>query len=377
MRIADKMKYNQVYENVHKNRSEMYDLQNQAATQKRINKPSDDPLSATRVLGARTEERGNSQFIKNITNVKSFLEFTDQSLAELSDSLVRAKELALAQSTDAGASDETRRVTANEVSEIFHQAVQIGNRKLGERFIFGGFKTQDNPFNNDGEYLGDQGEMKIQTHKDTFMTMNLPGSKVFHGKHLGGDGIVRALVNTPKTPEELNERLNVEKQVAEKNKESESPLPQDNNANHYNRAGQKGEVIIRGPADIGTSGQVGKEDPTTKQNGVNIFQTLRGLEVSLRTNDKQGIQDTLEVLDQAISQVVLARSEVGARIMAVDAGSESLRKAVVDNKAVASQLEDADVFQVVSDINKTDSALKATLEVSPKLIQTSLLDFLR
>lgn len=48
MRIADKMQLNQTNTNVLKNRTEMYQLQNQAATQKRINKPSDDPLSSTR-----------------------------------------------------------------------------------------------------------------------------------------------------------------------------------------------------------------------------------------------------------------------------------------------------------------------------------------
>ena len=112
MRVADKMAFNQVNQNLVKNRSEMADLQNQAATQKRINKPSDDPLASARVLVARTEERGNSQFIKNINNAKSFLEFSDQSLGELSDILVRAKELAISQSNDASGNEETRLVTA-------------------------------------------------------------------------------------------------------------------------------------------------------------------------------------------------------------------------------------------------------------------------
>ena len=47
MRVTDKMAYNQVTRNLQKNRGEMQDLQNQAATQKRINKPSDDPAAAS------------------------------------------------------------------------------------------------------------------------------------------------------------------------------------------------------------------------------------------------------------------------------------------------------------------------------------------
>ena len=58
MRIADKMNYDQVKSNLQKNRTELAEMQNQAATQKRINRPSDDPLASTRVLQARTEISG-------------------------------------------------------------------------------------------------------------------------------------------------------------------------------------------------------------------------------------------------------------------------------------------------------------------------------
>jgi flagellar hook-associated protein 3 FlgL len=66
VRIADKMNYEQVNANLGKNRSEMSELQNQAATQKRVTKPSDDPLAATRVLQTRTEIASGKQFLKSI-----------------------------------------------------------------------------------------------------------------------------------------------------------------------------------------------------------------------------------------------------------------------------------------------------------------------
>lgn len=360
MRIADKMAFNQVNQNLTKNRSDMADLQNQAATQKRINKPSDDPLASARVLAARTEERGNSQFIKNINNARSFLEFSDQSLGELSDILVRAKELAVSQSNDASGNAESRMVTASEIEQIYSQAVQIGNRKLGERYIFGGYKTQTMPFNQAGEYFGDDGDMKIQTHKDSFVAMNISGNKVFLGRGLGDDGIVRARSDAPTDVKSLKEFQQEEIERDEQNREIES---------NY--------LDTRGPASQRRQSRMDRQDPVSGSGGINLFSTLRSLEVSLRTNDKEGIQETLDTLDQAISQVVLARSEVGSRIMAVNNTMDSLQKAVVDNKVTASQLEDADAFQVISDINKTDSTLKATLETSGKLIQPSLLDFLR
>jgi flagellar hook-associated protein 3 FlgL len=362
MRIADNMKFNQVNQNLSKNRTEQADLQNQAATQKRINKPSDDPLAAAKVLGARTEERGNQQYMKNINNAKSFLEFTDQSLSELSDILMRAKELAVSQSSDASGNEQSREVTASELEQIYNQSLQIGNRKLGERYIFGGFKTQTQPFSKAGEYQGDDGDMKINIHKDTFLAMNLPGNKVFLGKGLAGDGIARPNAETPMRAEELKEYKDLEIQRLSQNE-----------------AVEENYVDTRAPASFARAQRLNPngKDPVTESSGINVFQTLKGLEISLRTNDKQGIQESLDTLDQAISQVVLARSEVGARVMTVNSTAETLQKAVVENKITASQLEDADLFEVVSNINKNDSTLKATLETSGKMIQTSLMDFLK
>src|ERR1700754_3012447 len=117
MRIADKMAFEQVNSNVGKNRKQMSELQNQAATQKRVTKPSDDPLAASRVLGNRTDLQSNQQFAKSLNYAKSFLEMTDQSLSDLSEVLVRAKELAIGQANDGTGNEETRRVVATEVEQ--------------------------------------------------------------------------------------------------------------------------------------------------------------------------------------------------------------------------------------------------------------------
>jgi flagellar hook-associated protein 3 FlgL len=104
---------------------------------------------------------------------------------------------------------------------------------------------------------------------------------------------------------------------------------------------------------------------------------VKGLSIALKADDKAGIQDTLESLDDAINQVVLNRAHVGSRAMAVDNYTQTVEKQKVDNKTSISQLEDADVFATVSDINKTQATLQATLETSGKLIQPSLMQFLR
>lgn len=354
MRVADKMAHEQVNTNISKNRETMATLQNQAATQKRVTKPSDDPLAAARVLANRVDLQGNRQYAKNLTYARSFLEYTDSSLGDLTDTLVRAKELALSQSNDASAGPESRQVVATEISQLLSQAIQIGNRKLGDRFIFGGYKTQSNPFDAQGEYLGDKGEMMIHVDKENFLAMNVPGSRVFLGDGFGENGLNAPTPEQARTVEQLREQLAPV--------ESEQADPQ-----------------VRGPASTPDAEpnsimlQAGKRT----NSGVNVFRVLRDLETSLRTNDKKGVQDSLDVIDQTISQVVLTRAQVGSRSTTLDSLSQTMEKGKVDHLTTISQLEDADIYSTVSDINKTEATLQATLQTSGKMIQKSLMDFIR
>lgn len=360
MRVTDKMGYNQVTAHMQKNRTEMSDLQNQAATQKRVTKPSDDPVAASKVLGVRSDERGGNQFTKNINTARSFLESTDQSLSELAEILMRAKELAIQQASDAGASPETRKVVSEEIKQIYNQIVQIGNRKLGERYIFGGYQTTRAPFDTQGNYYGDDGDMKIHVNKDAFVAMNLSGDKVFLGKGIGEDGLARAQVETPHDSDEL-----IEYQQKEMDRQR-----------YQNQ--QQSEVQVRGPASTTSHGsqefQSHLEEDTK---AINILQAMKDFDTGLRVNDKAEIQQAIDNIDFAISQVVHSRAQVGARIQTLNHTQDTLQKSIVESKLTASQLEDADLFQVVSDMSKTDSTLKATLETSGKVIQPSLLDFLK
>lgn len=364
MRIADNMTFEQVRNNLSKNRSEMAELQNQAATQKRVTKPSDDPVSAARVLATRVDLSANQQFLKNLNYAKSFLEFTDQSLSELTENLVRVKELALSQANDASANEESRRVVATEVQQIYNQMVSIANRKLGDRFIFGGYKTTQQPFDSKGEYKGDSGEMMIHTDKGSFIAMNLPGNRIFLGEGLGADGIAKATAQQATSVEELQQQRHEEQQLQKKKQEEQ--LQQ-----------QQQQLELRGLASVPPQeGQLSAAS-VEEEAGVNLFEVLKDLDTALRANDKGMVQQSLDDLDEALSQVVMARAQVGSRSMALDNVMATLQKAKVDNQMNISEMEDADVFKTVSDINKTESTLQATLQTSGKLIQSSLLDFLR
>lgn len=341
MRVADKMNFQQAVFNMNKNRNDLSVYQNQAATQKRITKPSDDPIGAARILESRTDIKGLEQYKKNILSSKEFIEFSEQSLGELTELLIRAKELAVQQSTDGGASGVTRKAVAFEIRQIFDQVVNIGNRKFGDRFLFGGFKTLQAPFDYDGNYYGDDAEIEVATDKEAHVQMNMPGSVVFLGKRTN-------------VPTDFNPNF---------------PVNEFKDLQRENRAELRGPDSLNGNpmSSLGAWGM----------RTVNIFDIVRTLDVGLEADDKSVLQSCLEPLDDAINQVSLARGELGARVSTLNRSLETLQKLTVDSKALESEIEDVDVFELYNNLNRTQNQLQASLSTSKHLLQSSLLDFLR
>lgn len=348
MRVADKMNHTQVIDNLNKNRSDLSKFQNQAALQKRITKPSDDPLGAARILESRTELQGFDQYEKNILSTKSFIEFSETSLGEVGELLIRAKELAVQQASDGASGPETRKMVSKEMDQIFGQLVNIGNRKVGDRYLFAGYKTTKAPFDMQGNYYGDDAEIEVPVDKDAKMVMNIPGSKVFLGKR-------------------INDPIGTTKELDPSLREDDSPMPP--------------PVEVRGPASALNGALV--SDPTLNNEGywgpksVNIFSTIEALSIGLKTDDKSVIQNSLDFLDDALSQINLARADLGSRVSVLNTGLETIQKLQVDSKMLESEIEDVDMYELVNNLNRTQTQLEASLATSGKMIQNSLLDFIR
>lgn len=356
MRVSDSMNYAKTQSALEKNRSEMSDLQTQAASQKRVNKPSDDPVGTTKLLSSRTDQKGIEQYLKNLDFAQTFLNFTDQSLEEVTNALIRAKELALSQANDPSSSEVTRKAVATEIRQLYSQTLQVANRKLGNRYIFGGYNTAQTPFKTDGTYNGDRGEMMIEINKGAYVGMNLPGDMVFLGRDAKTSGVLNS---TPTGLNELDKTQSLELREQEKNKNQDLGS-------------------IRAPASMGAATKSSDfGEMSTFLEGENIFKVLANLETGMVTNDKAAIQDSLDGIDSAMDQIVHARARVGSRVMNLQNTVDSLEKSKVDEISKQSSIEDVDSFKIFSELGQNENTLKATMTTSAKILQPSLLDFLR
>lgn len=331
MRVTHNTNYDLVRESIRRSKDRMQELQTQHTTLRKLNTPSDNPVGAAKVLEVRTDKVNNDQFQMNSKLAETFLANSDHALGELSDIVVRAKEIALAQASGASSNDSTRLGVAEEVNQLYQQAVSAANRKIGDRFLFGGYKTDRMPVDFDGGYQGDDGQMMVEISKGVFLSMNVPGIEAFNTNPDASADARRALAKTE---------------------------------------GQKSEA--REPA-VENSRELDASGPEN----VNVFDELENLRIGLLTGDLDGIRNTLERFDQIHTHLVAMRSKVGSRIQGIQTSSDSLERQNITNAQLTSQLEDADMARVVSDLAKEETVFRSALQTSQKLLQPTLMDFLK
>ena len=81
MRITNTMMTNTTMRNVNKSKTNLYTTEQQMASQKKISKPSDDPIIAIRALSLRTSLAEVEQYLKkNVPDAKAWIKLTETSL---------------------------------------------------------------------------------------------------------------------------------------------------------------------------------------------------------------------------------------------------------------------------------------------------------
>jgi flagellar hook-associated protein 3 FlgL len=192
MRVTSQSLSTQVIDGLQQAYSRMARAQEIVTSGRQINRFSDDPIGATRVLGLRSFEDSLSQYKRNIDNTQPFLQQADSVLSDVTDGLTRVKEIGLAMANDTNSPVE-REAAAHEVHQIFFQILSEANTKVENRFLFGGFLNATAPFvqgANGVTYAGDNGQISIQTSSTSSLAVNLLGNQVFQGAGVaGGVGI--------------------------------------------------------------------------------------------------------------------------------------------------------------------------------------------
>src|SRR5437764_71345 len=145
MRITNSATLRNALAQLQTNRSAIDELQAQISSGLRITKPSDDPQAAHEVMRASSSLTALDQYKRNIDTLSSRNSMEGSAVDQLNNIVARARELMVAQSTGT-ASAQTRQTAAAEMEQLFRSAVQLGDSRFGNEYLFGGDTATQVPF---------------------------------------------------------------------------------------------------------------------------------------------------------------------------------------------------------------------------------------
>ena len=292
MRVTDSMLYDNSNAGL---ASELAALQakiDQVSSGHKLNKPSDNPADVQASISLTDALSQLNQFVRNIDNATSKLSAMDTALSSAGDLMQRANELAIEAAN--GTLDASQRQSVGaEVTQLTAALAQLANSKVGDDYIFGGFRTDRPPYQVSstgavGPYQGDEGVATTRIGNSSTIQVSMPADGVF---------------------------------------------------------GSALAALTQLQADL---------------------------------NGGQGVQQTtIGQISAAMDTVVQGQATVGARENRLTDAKTAQQNLIDSNQQLLSQLEDTDMASAITQLSQLQTTYQATLAVTAKVMQTSLIDYLR
>lgn len=180
MRISQSQMFQSAMRGIRIRLASVASAQEEAVTMRKIRTMSDQPVDASEVLRLDAQLRDMDQFRRNAGAARIRLDVEDVVLGSMRELMSRASNVAFGVS-QLPAGDPIRQAAQIEIQQIQDQLVALGNTRVGEEYVFGGARTDSQPFLSDGTYLGDSTERRAEIDDGVFVTTTHTGDQTIEG----------------------------------------------------------------------------------------------------------------------------------------------------------------------------------------------------
>ncbi|MES1046901.1 flagellar hook-associated protein FlgL [Heyndrickxia oleronia] len=294
MRVTQSMLSNNFLRNISNSYEKMGKISEQMQTQKKITRPSDDPVVAMKGIAYRTNLAEVQQFKRNFTEAHNWIDNSDAAMDHATKALQRIRELTL-QANNGTLEGDQRNAAAKEIEQLRDQLKEIANSKVGDKYIFNGTDTLTAPVGDvtgaDPETAQNDKPVKLELAKGVYIQVNSSGKEVF---------------------------------------------------------------------------------------SKDLFKNLNSL-IEKLSPDKTSVDlgEDISNLDDSINTLLNERATIGARSNRLELMEDRIDQQEVTATKLMSDNEDADMEKVIMDLITQESVQRASLGMGARIIQPTLLDFLR
>ena len=315
-------------------RSHMYDTQNnltnmskinqQISTGKVINTVSDDPHKAIRIMKINNEIKYTEKYNSNIDETVGWMNTTDGALESTGNLLNEIKETILKVGNGTYSQNEMKSLN-EDMNEKIKQLADTLNSTHGGKYLFGGSSVDDAP---------------ITVIENPDGTVKLEFSKDKNGQ---------TIPNTDDLKADISSGINIDYNISV----GEILNIKDGNGNTVNLLDE-----INNLSTLMNDIANGDEQTAAKAK-----ETL--------LNDTKGKIDTL------FDHVVNERTSLGVRVSTAEKIKELNDEDILNIQDVLSKTQDTDVVEKFIELKSAEMIYQASIQVGAKLIQPTILDYIR
>jgi flagellar hook-associated protein 3 FlgL len=394
---------NNIYNNVnfalHLHSNAISILQEQTSTGSRINRVSDDPTDAYRVLGLNSQKSSLANYMSTIADVMNMQETASTVLDDMSTTFAGTK-VSLTQilsgtygEGEGGANSRER--VSSQINDILEQMVSSANTKYANHYLFGGSNTSSAPYvieRTDGQissvtYQGGSQSREIEMAPGVKSAAFYSGSDIFAvddrgtpvffggtGSAVGtGTSNIKGSAWLTVTNDGTNYKLSIDDGA------TEITVPLAGDISNIAVTDANGQVLYVDATNINSTGTEMVQVPGT----YDVFSSLISIRDLLENDrdipeaDLKSLMDKLtESLDEVNNNLLQKQVSIGAKIGFLDNLKNNLENIKFDTEEEATVLQEADIAQIAIDLSRREALYQLSLETAGRLMSVSLLDFI-
>ncbi len=345
MRITNNMLLNDMMRNLNSNYSKMDKIQQQLSTGKKFQLPSDDPIGVSKSLKFHTDISMIEQHKRNLSDARSWLQITEDAVAEMGDIFQRVRELTVQAANGTNTNEDLIQISA-EVKQLKEHLIKVGNTTYAGRYIFSGFKT-------DLPLLDDDGNYKLTNYKEVTVLGASDGNKVLqYDEYINYNVGVSDNVNINSIGIKIFGKLDA-------GGDMDNQHFKDAIVNGYEVDSTNGEAMATG---------------SDKTYLTALFDVINN---AMNVYDKATLNQSITRLDKSMENLLSVRADIGAKMSRLELTEKRLDSQHTSFTKLLSENEEVNMAEVIMELKNNENVYRASLSIGARVIQPTLVDFLR
>ncbi len=390
MRVTTQMAFQNLYGQVSKNLERYRELQEEISKERSLLSPSDDPTGTSMYTRFQIDLSATLRYQENMDDADQYLTATEQCLQDLSTLLTQAREVAELNATET-ADSTVHQVGSTEIGDILEQMFQTLNTKQNNRYLFSGYNTGEQAYQDYGRILPGYASSANTYEGEMTTSGDFTGNseKEYLVRIISGGDIGTAQYQISEDGGETwGSELTLTGNIAVYDDVNGEDLGvQASFTSGTFAEGDEFKVYVRAGSYNGDDGKIDfnmsrNTRVTTNVTGLEaaentgMIDTMYNLKIALENNDTAAISQALEDLRAVQDTFENVLAETGLRMSRVEVARNNM---VATEENLLTNIENVsqpDLIEVISELSMVESALSSSTSVLGSILTDSLLNYI-